>query len=153
MPMTAQHILVPTDFSEYADYALDYAMALATALPARLTLLHVIQLTPMTTGEMLGYSLEVYLEAMESEAQKHMQALLNRVQQAGLQGETAIVQGVPFQLIVEMVESQDIDLIVMGTHSRTGLTHALMGSVAEKVVRLAPCPVLVTRETTDASEA
>jgi nucleotide-binding universal stress UspA family protein len=151
--VTAQHILVPTDFSDYANCALDYAMALAKALPARLTFLHVIQLTPMTMGDMYGYSLEAYLEAMESEAQKHMQALLNRVHQAGLQGETAIVQGVPFQTIVDMAESRDVDLIVMGTHGRTGLTHALMGSVAERVVRMAPCPVLVTRGTTEVSDA
>jgi nucleotide-binding universal stress UspA family protein len=150
--MTAQHILVPTDFSEYADYALDYAIELAKTLQARLTFLHIIQLTPMTMGDMYGYSLEAY-EAMESEAQKHMAALLNRVHQEGLQGEMAIVQGVPFQIIVDMAESRDVDLIVMGTHGRTGLTHALMGSVAERVVRLAPCPVLVTRGTIEPSTA
>jgi len=149
--MTAQHILVPTDFSEYADYALDYAIELAQKLQARLTLLHIIQLTPMTMGDMYGYSLEAYLEAIESEAQKRMEALLNRVYQEGLEGETVIVQGVPFQIIVDMAESQNADLIVMGTHGRTGLTHALMGSVAEKVVRLAPCPVLVTRDTKNAA--
>jgi nucleotide-binding universal stress UspA family protein len=151
--MTAKHILVPTDFSEYADHALDYAIALAQKLRARLTLLHIIQLTPMTMGDMYGYSLEADLEAMESEAQRQMQALLNRVHQEGLESETAIVQGVPFQMIVDMAESQDIDLIVMGTHGRAGLTHALMGSVAEKVVRMAPCPVLVTRGTTETSDA
>jgi len=149
--MTAQHILVPTDFSEYADYALDYAIELAQKLQARLTLLHIIQLTPMTMGDMYGYSLEAYLEAMESEAQKHMEGLLNRLHQEGLEGETAIVQGAPFQIIVDMAESRDVDLIVMGTHGRTGLTYALMGSVAEKVVRLAPCPVLVTRDTKNAA--
>jgi nucleotide-binding universal stress UspA family protein len=151
--MTAKHILVPTDFSEYADHALDYAITLAQKLRARLTLLHIIQLTPMTMGDMYGYSLEADLEAMESEAQRQMQALLNRVHQEGLESETAIVQGVPFQMIVDMAESQDIDLIVMGTHGRAGLTHALMGSVAEKVVRMAPCPVLVTRGTTETSDA
>lgn len=147
--MTIQHILVPTDFSEYANDALDYAIELAKTLQARLTLLHIIQLTPMTMGDMYGSSLEAYLEAMENEAQKHMEALLNRVHQEGLEGETAIVQGVPFQLIVDMAGSQDVDLIVMGTHGRTGLTHVLMGSVAERVVRLSPCPVLVTRGNPD----
>lgn len=147
----AQHILVPIDFSPDADQALEYAIELAQKLQAGLMLLHVIQLTPMTAGDMFGYSLEVYLEAMESEAQKRMQALLHRVHREGLQGEMTIVQGVPFQAIVDMAESQDIDLIVMGTHGRTGLSHALMGSVAERVVRLAPCPVLVTRGTTEAA--
>ena len=151
--MTIQHILVPLDFSAYADQALEYAMTLAKALQARLILLHVIHLTPMTMGDMYGSSVEAYLEAIESEAQKHMDALRNRVQQEGLEGETAIVQGVPFQLIVDTAANQDVDLIVMGTHGRTGFTHVLMGSMAERVARLAPCPVLVTRGSTESSSA
>lgn len=151
--MTAKHILVPTDFSEHANYALDYAIELAKILQSRLTFLHVIHLTPLAMGDLGTSGLVPYLEEMETDAQQHMQALLHRAHQEGLQGETAIVQGAPFQSIVEMAESQDIDLIVMGTHGRAGLTHVLMGSVAEKVVRLAPCPVLVTRGTTEASDA
>ena len=78
---------------------------------------------------------------------------LARVQQAGLHGDSVIVEGIPLQEIIDMADSRDIDLIVMGTHGRTGLTHVLMGSVAEKVVRLAPCPVLVTRGKMEASDA
>jgi universal stress protein A len=63
------------------------------------------------------------------------------------------VHGVPFQGIVDAARDQHVDLIVMGTHGRTGLRHVLVGSGAEKVVRLAPCPVLVTRGTTEAPEA
>ncbi len=144
--MTTQHILVPIDFSAYADDAVDYAIELAKALQARLTFLHVIHLTPMTTGEMFAYSLEGYLNAMETAATQHLQDLVDRVHQEGLQAEMSIVQDIPFQAIVDIAANQNIDLIVMGTHGRTGLTHALMGSVAEKVTRLAPCPVLVTRE-------
>jgi nucleotide-binding universal stress UspA family protein len=88
---------------------------------------------------------------METNAQQRTQMALNHVQQAGLQADSAIVEGIPFQVIIDTAESRDVDLIVMGTHGRTGLTHVLMGSVAEKVVRLAPCPVLVTRGTTEAS--
>ncbi len=149
--MTAQHILVPIDFSADADQALAYAMELAQTLQARLTLLHVIHLTPMTMGDMFSSSLEAYLNTMEIEAHKHMQALLARVHHEGLEGETSIVQGVPFQSIVDRAANEDVDLIVMGTHGRTGLTHALMGSVAEKVMRLARCPVLVTRGTPEPS--
>ena len=151
--MTVTHILVPTDLSEYADYALDYAIALAQKLQARLTLLYVIHLTPLAMGDIGVSGLVPYLDEMETDAQQRMQALLNRVHQEGLQGETAVVQGVPFQSIVDMAENKNVDMIVMGTHGRTGLTHALMGSVAEKVVRLAPCPVLVTRGKTEASDA
>ena len=147
--MPIKHILVPTDLSEYADYALDYAIALAQKLQARLTLLYVIHLTPLAMGD-IGVGLVPYLDEMGADAQQRMQALLNRVHQEGLQGETAVVQGVPFQTIIDMAGDRDVDMIVMGTHGRTGLTHALMGSVAEKVVRLAPCPVLVTRGKTEA---
>ena len=149
--MTAQHILVPTDFSEYADSALDYAIELAKVLQARLIVLYVFHLSSLTLGEAPPAVLDDTLAAMETNAQHQVQMALARVQEAGLQGDSMIVEGIPFQVIIETAESQDIDLIVMGTHGRTGLTHALMGSVAEKVVRLAPCPVLVTRGTTEAS--
>jgi nucleotide-binding universal stress UspA family protein len=151
--MTAQHILVPTDFSEYADYALDYAIELAKVLQAHLTVLHVFHLSPLALGEAPPAVLADTLAAMEANVQHQTQMALARVQEAGLQGDSAIVEGIPFQVIINTAESMDVDLIVMGTHGRTGLTHALMGSVAEKVVRLAPCPVLVTRGTTEASTA
>lgn len=148
--MTAHHILVPTDFSDYADQALEYATQLAKALGARLTVLHVIHLSPLVMGEMGAAGLVPYLEDIEADAQQRLQAILDRVNQQGLQGDTAVVQGVPFQTIVDRAGTEGIDLIVMGTHGRTGLTHVLIGSVAEKVVRLAPCPVLVTRGPSDA---
>ena len=151
--MTAKHILVPIDFSPYADHALTYAIELSQALQARLTILHVFHLSSLALGEAPPAVLADTLEAMETTAQQRTQMALDRVQEAELQGESAIVEGIPFQVIIDTAESRDIDIIVMGTHGRTGLTHALMGSVAEKVVRLAPCPVLVTRGTTEASAA
>jgi nucleotide-binding universal stress UspA family protein len=149
----AQHILVPIDFSEYANQALDYAIELAQKLQAHLTFLHVIHLTPMAMGEIGASGLVPYLEEIETDAQQRMEGIVDRVHQEGLEGEISIVQGVPFQIIVDMAGNRDVDLIVMGTHGRTGLTHALMGSVAEKVVRLAPCPVLVTRGMTEAADS
>jgi nucleotide-binding universal stress UspA family protein len=151
--MTAKHILVPTDFSEYADYALDYAIELAKTFQARLTVLYVLHLSSLALGEAPPTVLADIWEAMETNAQQQMQMALARVQEAGLQGDSAIVEGIPFQAILDTAKDKEADLIVMGTHGRTGLTHALMGSVAEKVVRLAPCPVLVTRGTTEASDA
>ena len=151
--MTTKHILVPTDFSEYADYALDYAIELAKVLQARLTVLYVFHLSALALGEAPPAVLADTLEAMETHAQQQTQMALARVQAAGLQGDSAIVEGIPFQAILDTAKDKEADLIVMGTHGRTGLTHALMGSVAEKVVRLAPCPVLVTRGTTKASDA
>ena len=146
--MIAQHILVPTDFSEYAYRALDYAIELAKAFQARLTLLHVFHLSPLTGREVPPSVFNATFLEIETNTQQRMQAALERVHQMGLQGENAIIEGTPFQTIIDTVKDRDVDLIVMGTHGRTGLTRDLIGSVAEKVVRLAPCPVLVTRGTT-----
>ena len=147
--MAIQHILVPTDFSEYADYALDYAIELAKTFQARLTLLHVLYLSPLTVGEVPPSVFNQTLHDMGTWARQQMQTTLERVKQTGIQSESVIVEGTPFQAIIETAESRDVDLIVMGTHGRTGLTHVLIGSVAEKVVRLAPCAVLVTRGKTE----
>jgi nucleotide-binding universal stress UspA family protein len=146
--MTAQRFLVPVDFSEYANQALEYAISLASKLDARLTLLHVIQSLPLG-GVDMGVTLPyTYMHDLEAEITSGMEAYLEQVTAAGLEGEIAVVHGVPFQEIIETAKTQQVDLIVMGTHGRTGLQHVLLGSVAEKVVRLAPCPVLVVRQPT-----
>ena len=151
--MTIQHILVPTDFSDYAAHALDYAIEFAKTLQARLTVLYVLHVSTLALGEAPPAVFDDTLQAMETNARQQTQQALARVLKAGLKGDSLIVEGTPFQAIVETAESQDVDLIVMGTHGRTGLTHVLMGSVAERVVRTAPCPVLVTRGTTTISDA
>src|SRR6266702_1271148 len=84
-------------------------------------------------------------------AQHLQQASLERVQRAGLQGDSLLVQGTPTQTIVDMAGEQRVDLILMGTHGRTGLAHVFLGSVAEHVVRQGPCPVLVVRRAPDTS--
>jgi len=146
--MAAQHFLVPLDFSEYANQALDYAINLASKLGARLTLLHVVQSLPMG-GVDMGITLPyTYIEDLEAEITESMNDYLRRVTAAGLEGEVAVVHGVPFHEIIETAKTKQADLIIMGTHGRTGLQHVLLGSVAEKVVRLAPCPVLVVRQPT-----
>lgn len=144
--MPTQHFLVPIDFSEYADHALAYAIRLAVTLDARLTLLHVMQPLPMA-GVDMGVTLPAtYLQEVEAEVQRSMEAALARVTAAGLIGECVVLYGVPFQEIVDTAKARQVDLIIMGTHGRTGLLHVLLGSVAEKVVRLAPCSVLVVRQ-------
>jgi nucleotide-binding universal stress UspA family protein len=146
--MAAPRFLVPLDFSESANLALDYAITLAGKLGARLTLLHVIQSLPLG-GVDMGVTVPLaYLQDLEAEIRRSLASCLERVTAAGLEGDMVMVHGVPFHEIIEMAKTQQIDLIVMGTHSRTGLQHMLLGSVAEKVVRLAPCPVLVARQPT-----
>ena len=146
-----QHLLVPLDFSLYAEQALQHAIALAQPLRVPLTLLHVIPLHPLAIRDVLAPLLEASLRAVETEAHQRMHTARARVHQVGLRCDTLIVHGIPFQTIVDTAGDRDVDLIVMGTHGRTGLSHVLLGSVAEKVVRLAPCPVLVTRGTTEAT--
>ena len=149
--MIIHHILVPLDFSATADQALAYAIAFTMPLQARLTLLHVLQIPPLTLEEGATALSGTYLEDLETEAHHLLQASLAQVQRAGLQGACLLVQGTPTQAIVDTAGAQEVDLIIMGTHGRTGLTHVLLGSVAERVVREAPCPVLVTRKTRDMS--
>jgi nucleotide-binding universal stress UspA family protein len=88
---------------------------------------------------------EDYLRKLVAEVQQGLATRQQRVQDAGLEGHSLLVYGVPFQGILDTAQAQQVDLIIMSTHGRTGLKHVLLGSVAEKVVRLAPCPVLVTR--------
>lgn len=147
--MASQRFLVPLDFSEYANYALEYAINLAGKLDAHVTLLHVIQPVPLGGADM-GVTLPyTYLQDLEAEITQSMEACLARVTAAGLEGDIVVVHGVPFHEIIETAKTQTVDLIIMGTHGRTGLQHLLLGSVAEKVVRLAPCPVLVARQPTN----
>ena len=152
--MTAQRFLVPVDFSEDANQAVEYAIDLASKLGARVTLLHVIQSPPWGGVDMdvtVPYAYSQFVQNLEAEVAHSMQACLERVTAGGLEGEVAVVHGIPFQEILDTAKTQQVDLIIMGTQGRTGLQHVLMGSVAEKVVRLAPCPVLVVRQPTGVS--
>ena len=148
--MPAQHILVPIDFSPSADQAFDYALTLARTLQARLTLVHVIDPLPVGNIETMPFT---YLHDLEAKITDLMTAYRDRVTGAGLQSDFVIVHGVPFQSIVETARTAHVDLIIMGTHGRTGLSHVLLGSVAERVVRLAPCPVLTVKADTGEEKA
>jgi universal stress protein A len=144
--MTPQHILVPLDFSVPAEQALEYAMTLAQRLQARITVLHVIQASVLGGGPLeIGPAVASYIEQLEADTRRAVEETAQRVHDRGLACKTVVVFGTPFQEILALAHAQQVDLIVMGSHGRTGLPHFLLGSVAEKVVRLAPCPVLVLR--------
>jgi nucleotide-binding universal stress UspA family protein len=141
-------ILVPLDFSAPSDAALEYARTVATRFGASLHLLHVAD-DPYRAL----YSAEVYVPEVEGLREEILTdatgRLKDRLQSSDIRelGATAeAVIGTPASSIVEYAEGHDIDLIVMGTHGRGGMSHLLMGSVAERVVRTAPCPVLTVRE-------
>jgi nucleotide-binding universal stress UspA family protein len=135
-------VLVPTDFSEYSDQARTYACELAKRFDAELHLVHVVHLVaqPFYGGPISDELLNPEEPALEK---------LEGLQGPDLDQVSRVVRrvqvGSPFVEIVRYARENDVDLIVMGTHGRTGLAHALIGSVAERVVRKAPCPVLTVR--------
>lgn len=137
-------ILLPTDFSNYSHVAVGYACALAEKFGAELHLLHVVQDVIALVPEP-GLAFPVTgidpLE-MQAAAEEGLTRVIEPENTAGLNVVRAVRQGPPFLEIIRYARENDIGLIVMGTHGRSGLAHALMGSVAEKVVRKSPCPVL-----------
>lgn len=148
MAPSLNRILVPTDFSETADVALDYAKQLATRMGASLHLLHVFT-DPYAVA---ACAPEVYApvppearERARNEANERLFERLDSVDEQRFRGTRGIVRGLTAPQIVAYADSQDIDLIVMGTHGRRGVAHLLLGSVAEHVVRTATCPVLTVR--------
>jgi nucleotide-binding universal stress UspA family protein len=114
-------------------------------LNAYLILIHVIQSIPDVEIDMGSALPTAHLERLEEALSQHMRGYLKRVEDAGVEGDFFIAHGIPFYETIEMVKARQIDLIIMGSHGRTGLSHTLLGSMAAKLVRLAPCPVLVVR--------
>jgi nucleotide-binding universal stress UspA family protein len=149
--MTVQHLLVPLDLSEYAGHAFEYALTFAQshqtvsgAVQYRLTLLHVIEPPPLP--EMQQSRVAAIVQQLEAARHRTLEAdYAARVREAGLECDTAILAGAPAQVIVDVARTRQIDLIIMGTHGYSGVPHMLLGHVAEQVLRLAPCPVLVVR--------
>jgi nucleotide-binding universal stress UspA family protein len=143
---TFQKILVPVDFSPHSDEAIRAAADLSRRYDAAVTLVHVYEIVAYALPE--GYVLQTpsQLADMLTEFQKLLASAKKQAESAGaLRVETMQLQGVPASEIVDFATAKNVDLIVMGTHGRTGIKHALLGSVAERVLRRAPCPVLTLR--------
>lgn len=138
-------ILAATDFSACSHEALEYAGELAKRFSAELHLLHVADdpntLLPHSGGTIPAAAL-ANAAVQTDEALRRAAEFL---EQAGRQVHRSVIRGTPFLEIIRYAREHDIDLIVIGTHGRTGLQQAMIGSVAERVVRKAPCPVLVVR--------
>jgi universal stress protein A len=149
-------ILVPTDFSPPSDAALEYARILAAKFGSSLQILHVID-DPTAASEFVpdGFapSTEDIRTGLLAQAHTRLERLMNRVDRSRYHAHAQAVLGLPAQSIVDYATATRTGLIVMGTHGRTGLAHLLMGSVAEQVVRTAPCPVLTVRQVTVADES
>jgi nucleotide-binding universal stress UspA family protein len=166
--MAFTHVLMPTDFSEPANNALRYAIEEAVLHRAKVTLLHVLPtdtrtdvhyvtgapvpgpqggFDPVAGGRVGGSALlsqpEVVRRDRSEEALTQLRDLVANAFQGPWEVEVAV--GHPAETIARIAQERGVDLIVMSTHGRTGLQHVLLGSVAEKVVRLAPCPVLTVK--------
>jgi nucleotide-binding universal stress UspA family protein len=134
-----RRILVPVDFSQTSEAALRYGVELAHAFKARLHLLHV----PEHPGEAAEAEYPIGLfETMQNAAHDRLSHFLTEEAANELRPQCSMRLGTPSEEIVNYADEHEIDLIVMGTHGRTGVARVLLGSVAEKVVRKAPCPVL-----------
>lgn len=140
-----KRILVPVDFSENSRKAVTYASAFARQFGASLTFLHAVQVN-YAYGEFGAIDFTSLEREMRSGAQKELDALLGTARAAGLDAEALIREGSPAKVIAEVASECAADLLVISTHGYTGLKHVLMGSIAEHVVRYAPCPVLVVRQ-------
>lgn len=134
-----QQILLPTDFSDSSEQARSYACEFAKRFGAKLHLLHVVQ--PIALPAYIGPLPETITEPEEA-ARKELKEWEHPAFQEAKEVVRIVKTGPPFVEIVRYASDNNIDLIVMGTHGRSGIAQALMGSVAEKVVRKASCPVL-----------
>jgi nucleotide-binding universal stress UspA family protein len=143
---TFSKILVPVDFSSYSDEAIRYAVEIARRYEAPITLAHAYQAISYAMPEGFGTYAPEYLANILTEFKKHLDAAKLAAEAAGASRvETQLLQGDVASEIVQLATQGGHDLIVMGTHGRTGAAHLMMGSIAEKVVRRAPCPVLTVR--------
>jgi nucleotide-binding universal stress UspA family protein len=142
-----KNILVATDFGEASDAALNYGRALARHFDACLHVVHVVQnLEAQAFGEGYIFAMPEVQAGLEETARKQLAALLIDSDETPLRTTSAIVRSLqPAYAIVDYAKTHGIDIIVMGTHGRRALAHVLIGSVAERVVRTAPCPVLTVR--------
>ncbi len=144
--MRIKTILFPTDFSNGARAAMDHAISLAKDYSAKLILIYVAQNVPVTEWDNLSPHYETELmDDLEKSAGIEMGKWVSEVSAKAGDVDQVIARGVPFVEIIKTAREKKADLIVIGTHGRTGIDHMLFGSTAEKVVRKSPCPVLTVR--------
>ena len=146
--LVVNRILMPTDFSDNSLQPLKYACALASKFGSQLHLLHVIPDPAMIVPDIGGLGSVGLIEQSEAEldvATRRLSELPPNGWHTDRETVRTIRTGTAFDEIIRYAKETEIDMIIMGTHGRTGLTHLLMGSVAENVVRMAPCPVLTIK--------
>lgn len=140
-------ILVPVDFSEPSRRAIEYAVAMKKVFNATLEIVHVIfDETYLVTSYVPHGTLQGFLGELETGAKQHLDEFVESCELLkGLEFSLKLLKGTPYSEITEWAESIGADMIVIGTHGRTGLDHVLFGSTAEKVIGRAHCPVLTVK--------
>ncbi len=140
MNFPPKNILVPTDFSKGAEVALDYALELAGKVGGKVHLLHAYMIPAFPED---GGVLRQLVTEMETVAEKTLDQLAEKRRSTGALGQLLVKVGDAREQIIQCAVDLQVDLLVMGTHGRRGLKRMFLGSVAEAVLRMAPCPVLV----------
>jgi nucleotide-binding universal stress UspA family protein len=138
-----KRIIVATDFSEGSDAAMERAFTIAKALEASVDLVHVLDTALLTAPASLGAMPLVEPESLMNEIDKRLAERVAQATAAGLVCQSDSLDGYPAKEIVRHAQKTGADLIVVGTHGRTGVAHVIMGSVAQRVVQRSSCPVLV----------
>jgi nucleotide-binding universal stress UspA family protein len=139
-------ILFPTDFSEYSNHALKYAVALAESFKAKLVVLHVCEHPIAGSGiEAYHFAIPEYVLDLEQHERKALDVLVGQLRDKHLDIEPVFIIGKAYHEIVKTAKEHEVDVITMATHGSKGISHLVFGSTAEKVVRLAPCPVLTVK--------
>jgi len=142
--MGFKKILVPTDGSEFTKHAVDVAIELAQLSEGKVTAIYVLDKTVYTSSPMDTSLVNVY-DALEKEGSLATSYVVERARAAGVEVEEKLIEGTPSKVILQEAEAGGYDLIVMGSLGRTGISKLLMGSVAEKIVQNAKCPVMVAK--------
>lgn len=132
-------ILHPTDGSVASETAAEHAIALASANDATLRVLYVVDVSALAADD---YG-TVLLDSLERSGSEAVEEIVARAEAAGVEAVPVIETGVPYREILDEIDDAGADLVVMGTHGRTGLDRLLLGSVSARIVRTAPVPVLV----------
>ncbi len=146
-------ILIPTDGSEYSRYATDYAINLCDALDAEITLISVADIR----YEMYDVYSEVHAvgnveELIREQVSRALDQHAAEIERRGVKVRKVLRVGDIIQEILDVIQKEEIDLVVIGTHGRKGISHFLLGSTTEKLVRSAPCPVLTVRPPKEAGK-
>jgi nucleotide-binding universal stress UspA family protein len=147
--MQFRHLLAPTDFSEYSKQAVVSALELARTLGAKLTMLHVVELPPYPAEGYVPPAVHAtwptFLGDLERQATQDLAQWVPDAEASDVEVVRLVAVGSPHRKIIDTAEAEQVDLIVMATAGRSGFSRLIMGSIAERVVRTATCPVLTIR--------